>query len=95
MYPSKQELEEIWNSGPIGWLKEHSKDIKNKRPYKVSYIPYVQTELTEHEVSMTVWAKSPSRAQEKASYNLREKLYKLHDSGIIPKIAFTTKVTQL
>ena len=91
MYPSKAELEAIWNSNQFGWVKAFSKKSTNKSRYKVTYIPLV--EMTENACSEIVWAKDKRSAQDQADCNLRNKLYELQKNNVISKIQYNVVVT--
>lgn len=94
-YPSKEEMEEIWRTGQIGWLANFSKMSKNKSRYQVTYIPYIETELPEHAVSAIVWAKNSSKALDEVGYDLSNKLHKLQKDGILPKVCYRRTVKEI
>lgn len=56
VYPTKADLEEIWQTGPVGWLKDHSKKTDKKTAFIVTLRPYEKKYLPE--IITTVWAKS-------------------------------------
>ena len=65
---TKQDMEEMWRTGPIDALKSHIKKYKNTKHYSVRIRPYSFHEVVDIEVT----AKSAAVAQMYA----REEFYK-------------------
>lgn len=77
-----EEMVDIWNNKPIGYIEKLSRDIaKGKKKYVVSFVPYKKEYLEPIEVE--VYAKSRDRAIDKARY-------KKHD--LIPGYDYETRV---
>ena len=51
---TKEQLEAIWNSSEIGWLKRQSSSIKKKEQRKIE-INFFE-KITVHTIQETVWA---------------------------------------
>lgn len=69
---TKEELEEVWRSGPIGWLKKTNKEMKGKSQYTITAKPYRKQYLDP--VEMTVWAKDAQSAMKNHQWNLSNKV---------------------
>ena len=59
---TKEQMEEAWRTGPIGFLRDHNYKTKRQKLYKVNITPYVRKELTEYSKTYEVWAKKESDA---------------------------------
>jgi hypothetical protein len=71
-----KDMIDIWENKPIGYLKELSKNIKNKNKYIVSYVPYKKEYF--EPIQVTVFAKDGNSALRKA-LNTRPVLDKKYD----------------
>ena len=60
---TKQEMERVWNEEQPGWLKDHYKRTKGKKPYTLVARPYTRQYLDPIEV--TVYAKTAKSSREK------------------------------
>jgi hypothetical protein len=56
----KKQLEEIWNSREIGWLKQQNKDSKKKEQRKIRITFYEK--VTVHTIEETVWVRKKDTA---------------------------------
>ena len=65
--PSKDQLEEVWQKGSVGWLKNYNKTARNKKPYTL--VAKVYTKQYLDPVEITVWAKD-SKAAMKETWQL-------------------------
>lgn len=71
---SKEQMEEMWRTGPIGVLKSHCTANKGKKLYKVKVTPYVTTDITEHSKVYEIWSKK----QDDAVWDAKSQWYKDH-----------------
>lgn len=55
VHPSKAELERVWESGPIDWLKDYSKKSRKGMP-RIVKIRFYNKQYV-HEIEQLVWAK--------------------------------------
>jgi hypothetical protein len=64
MHPTKAELEDVWNKGSVGWLRDYSKKSskKNHVPRKVK-VRFYRKEYV-HEIEEVVWAKKSESASD-------------------------------
>ena len=88
---SKAEMEAAWQTGPVGFLVNHTKKTKDKRQYKVSFIPFQTVEFAEHTVSKTVWSKTGPKAEAEVRQELSDKIYALKASGVISEVRYKIK----
>lgn len=70
---SKDKLEEVWQTGPINWLKDHNKKARGKEQWIVTCKPFTKNYLDP--VTTTVWAKSWDGAN-KQRYDVHDELRK-------------------
>lgn len=71
---SKEKMEQVWQEGPVGWLKNHNKQTRGKTAYTIVAKPYIKQYLDP--VEMTVYAKSSAAAMKQTwelSAKVREK----------------------
>jgi len=66
---TKQEMEDIWNFKPVGYLKFHNKKTKGMKKYKVTFKPY--TYVYHEEITAVVIAKDVREAERMASYETK------------------------
>ena len=69
--PSREELERVWQSERVGWLKDYNKNTRGKQPYTIVAKPYRKQYL--NPVEITIWAKSPQGAM-KHTWELSQKV---------------------
>jgi len=79
---SKEQMEDMWRTGPIGVLRDHCTANKGKKLFKIKVTPYVTTDITEHSKVYEVWSKK----QGDAVWDAKSKWYTEHrdvnESGI-------------
>lgn len=71
---SKEQMEEMWRTGPIGVLKSHCTANKGKKLFKVKVTPYVTTDIAEHVKTYEIWSKT----QNDATWDAKTAWYKEH-----------------
>lgn len=90
MNPTKQELEQIWQTGPIGWLSKTGKKNKGKTAYVVTATPYTKQYLDP--VSITVYAKSKKNVE---TYGINQLLKETYPEQFLTKeFGWTVSVTE-
>jgi hypothetical protein len=73
-HPSREELEKVWQSGSVGWLKNRNKNTKGKKPHTIVAKVYSKQYLDS--VEITVLAKNSAAAMKETwrlSSAVREK----------------------
>lgn len=71
---SKEQMEEMWRTGPINVLRNHCTTNKGKKLFKLKVTPYVTTDIVEHSKVYEVWSKK----QEDAVWDAKNKWYNEH-----------------
>ena len=87
---TKQEMERVWNEEQPGWLKQHIKSTKGKKPYTLVARPYRRQYLDLIEV--TVWAKSHTAALKNHSWEVNNAVQKVYPYKENPDVSWTTGV---
>lgn len=71
---SKEQMEEMWRTGPIGVLKSHCTANKGKKLFKIKVTPYIMTDISEHVKTYEVWSKK----SDDAVWEAKSKWYREH-----------------
>jgi hypothetical protein len=98
MHPTKEELDRVWNTGPIYWLRDFSKGCKGKKPYRVTCIPYItqKTVFAEYEASAVVWATSKEKAYDwHVDQELRRQVTENMPEDLWPNLCYEKHVEPL
>lgn len=72
---TKEQMEEMWRTGPVGALKSYCTMNQRKKLFKIKVTPYVTTDLHEHAKTYEIWAKK----QDDAVWDAKNSWYKEHD----------------
>jgi hypothetical protein len=70
--PSKEDLEAVWNSRPVGWLKDYNKNSRGKTAYTIVAKPYIKQYLDP--IETTVFAKSAKKAIDECRWEINKKV---------------------
>lgn len=79
---SKAEMEKAWQSGPIGFLKNHCTKTKGQKLYKIRITPYKQVDIEEHVKTYEVWSKKRDDAVWDAKNMWYREHYDVNQTGI-------------
>jgi|SanBayMetagenome_1026888.scaffolds.fasta_scaffold36269_4 hypothetical protein len=71
---TKEQMEEAWRTGPIGFLKNHNTKTKSQKLFKIKVTPYKTTNIEEHVKVYEIWSKN----QADAVWNAKSTWYKEH-----------------
>ena len=87
---TKDEMERVWQTGPVGWLKDHVKATKGKKEFTLVAKPYKRVPLDPIEVK--VWAKTAQAALKQNSWQVSNAVQKVYPYKENPDVAWTTGV---
>lgn len=79
---TKTQMEEMWQSGPINVLRDHLKNSRGKKLFKIHIAPYKTVALEEHAKTYEIWAKRSDDAVWDAKNKWYAEHYDLNQSGI-------------
>lgn len=79
---TKEQMEEAWRTGPIGFLKNHNTKTKSQKLFKVKVTPYKTTNIEEHIQVYDIWSKNQADAIWTAKSTWYKEHYDVNQTGI-------------
>ena len=81
---TKQQMEEAWQTGPIGFLKNYNSKTKSHKLFKIKVTPYKTTDIEEHIKVYEIWSKTQADAvwDAKSTWYKEHSLYDVNQTGL-------------